>query len=195
MPAVLAILKVACQYAGLTVRIAPGGGGAYSFTSLRRPGRTCHCQQPSSPLFPSQSYTYHSNHLVQHLDLVVGVAVAVALSLAKSGRFRKTFARLPNRQLRHTSAALAAVISHRSSPKLCESAIDSPTTHRIIHTMASRSSVARAARQLTSAVAKRPSPFACQQWRQTAQMPRLFTVSAQRMFFRASQQRLVEEVR
>ncbi|KZM20991.1 glycine cleavage system H-protein subunit [Ascochyta rabiei] len=45
--------------------------------------------------------------------------------------------------------------------------------------MASRYSVARAARQWTSAAAKRPSPFACQQWRQTAQMPRLFTVSAQ----------------
>ncbi|KAF9700776.1 hypothetical protein EKO04_001736 [Ascochyta lentis] len=45
--------------------------------------------------------------------------------------------------------------------------------------MASRYSVARAARQLTSAISKRPSPFACQQWRQTAQMPRLFTVSAQ----------------
>ncbi|KAF1352938.1 hypothetical protein EJ07DRAFT_183124 [Lizonia empirigonia] len=45
--------------------------------------------------------------------------------------------------------------------------------------MASRYSVARAVRQFTSATAKRPNPFVCQQWRQTAQMPRLFTVSAQ----------------
>ncbi|KAF2627256.1 hypothetical protein BU25DRAFT_410872 [Macroventuria anomochaeta] len=45
--------------------------------------------------------------------------------------------------------------------------------------MASRYSVARAARQLTSVAAKRPSAFACQQWRQIAQTPRLFTVSAQ----------------
>ncbi|KAJ4332957.1 glycine cleavage system H-protein subunit [Didymella glomerata] len=45
--------------------------------------------------------------------------------------------------------------------------------------MASRSSVIRAARLFTSVAAKRPSPFACQQWTQTAQMPRLFTVSAQ----------------
>ncbi|KAJ4984352.1 glycine cleavage system H protein [Stagonosporopsis vannaccii] len=45
--------------------------------------------------------------------------------------------------------------------------------------MASRLSVARAARQLTSTAAKRPTPFACQQWTRTAQLPRLFTMSAQ----------------
>ncbi|KAF1943763.1 hypothetical protein EJ02DRAFT_420973 [Clathrospora elynae] len=44
--------------------------------------------------------------------------------------------------------------------------------------MATRSSVARAARQLTSAAARRPSPFVCQRWAQASQKQRLFSVSA-----------------
>lgn len=67
----------------------------------------------------------------------------------------------------------------RPAPPSFMTAIISPSTHLIIRTMASRSSVVRAARQLTSAAARRPTLFACQQWRQTAQMPRLFTVSTQ----------------
>ncbi|KAF2646139.1 hypothetical protein P280DRAFT_386777 [Massarina eburnea CBS 473.64] len=46
--------------------------------------------------------------------------------------------------------------------------------------MAARFSVARAARQLTSQAARRPSPFACQRWQrpQSIVEKRLFTVSA-----------------
>ncbi|KAF2126327.1 hypothetical protein P153DRAFT_322039 [Dothidotthia symphoricarpi CBS 119687] len=44
--------------------------------------------------------------------------------------------------------------------------------------MAARSSVARVARQFTSAAARRPSPFVCQRWQQSTQRQRLFSVSA-----------------
>ncbi|KAF1847134.1 uncharacterized protein K460DRAFT_279018 [Cucurbitaria berberidis CBS 394.84] len=44
--------------------------------------------------------------------------------------------------------------------------------------MAARYSVARAARQLTSAAARKPSPFVCQRWQQASQAQRLFSVSA-----------------
>ncbi|KAI4652133.1 hypothetical protein J4E93_002330 [Alternaria ventricosa] len=44
--------------------------------------------------------------------------------------------------------------------------------------MAARTSIARAARQFTSAAAKRPSPFVCQRWQPATQKPRLFSVSA-----------------
>jgi hypothetical protein len=47
--------------------------------------------------------------------------------------------------------------------------------------MASRYSVARAARQFASVVARRPSPFMCQRWTQATQSQRLFSVSAARM--------------
>ncbi|EOA87387.1 glycine cleavage system H-protein subunit [Exserohilum turcicum] len=43
--------------------------------------------------------------------------------------------------------------------------------------MAARLSIARAARQFTSAAAKKPSPFACQRWQQVPPQ-RLFSVSA-----------------
>jgi hypothetical protein len=50
-------------------------------------------------------------------------------------------------------------------------------THR--HSkMAARTSIARAARQFTSAAARRPSPFVCQRWQQATQQQRLFSVSA-----------------
>ncbi|KAH6875486.1 hypothetical protein J4E91_004512 [Alternaria rosae] len=44
--------------------------------------------------------------------------------------------------------------------------------------MAARTSIARAARQFTSAAARRPSPFVCQRWQQATQKQRLFSVSA-----------------
>ncbi|RYN42824.1 hypothetical protein AA0113_g5736 [Alternaria arborescens] len=44
--------------------------------------------------------------------------------------------------------------------------------------MAARTSIARAARQFTSAAARRPSPFVCQRWQQAAPKQRLFSVSA-----------------
>ncbi|KAF2825669.1 hypothetical protein CC86DRAFT_294229 [Ophiobolus disseminans] len=43
--------------------------------------------------------------------------------------------------------------------------------------MAARSTVARAARQLTFAAARRPAPFVCQKWQAQAQKQRLFSVS------------------
>ncbi|CAN9253144.1 hypothetical protein CUC08_Gglean001345 [Alternaria sp. MG1] len=44
--------------------------------------------------------------------------------------------------------------------------------------MAARTSIARAARQFTSAAARRPSPFVCQRWQQATSKQRLFSVSA-----------------
>ncbi|KAH9877743.1 hypothetical protein J1614_002960 [Plenodomus biglobosus] len=44
--------------------------------------------------------------------------------------------------------------------------------------MAARTSVVRAARQLTANAAKRPAPFVCARWSQVAQTQRLFSVSA-----------------
>lgn len=41
----------------------------------------------SSLAIASQKYTHHSDHFVEPLDLLASVAVAVAISLAKSGRF------------------------------------------------------------------------------------------------------------
>ena len=79
LPAVLAILKIMHQYEAPDMRIHIGGGGAYSFTSERRPGRTCICQPPFTPSSLIAEVTHHSYHLIQHLDLLVGVAVAVAL--------------------------------------------------------------------------------------------------------------------
>jgi hypothetical protein len=52
--------------------------------------------------------------------------------------------------------------------------------------MAARYSVARAARQLASVAARRPSPFVCQRWTQTTQSQRLFSVSAARMSARGT---------
>jgi hypothetical protein len=56
--------------------------------------------------------------------------------------------------------------------------------------MAARTSIARAARQFTSAAARRPSPFVCQRWAQASQKPRLFSVSAARMLTRCWKQQL-----
>ena len=122
--------------------------------------------------------THYSNHLVQHLDGIVDVAVAVSLFPSrKVVAFGKPSRSLPNLQLRRLAPPWRCHIA--ASPKVHEPAIARHTIHGNIHIMASRYSVARVARQLASGAAKRPSPFACQQLRQAAQMPRLFTVSAQ----------------
>jgi hypothetical protein len=51
--------------------------------------------------------------------------------------------------------------------------------------MAARTSIVRAARQLTNAAAKRPSPFVCQRWQLQAQRQRLFSVSAACKFWKS----------
>lgn len=128
--------------------------------------------------FPIARNTHHSNHLVQHLDGVVDVAVAVSLFPSrKVVAFGKPSRSLPNLQLRRLAPPWRCHIA--ASPKVHEPAIARHTIHGNIHIMTSRYSVARVVRQLASGATKRPSPFACQHLRQAAQMPRLFTVSAQ----------------
>lgn len=95
LPAVLAILIVTYQYGGLNIHLR--SEVVVHTLSLLRGGRAVPTavSPPSFLATTSQRYTHHSDHFVQHLDLLAGVAVAVAIPLAKSGRFRKTFAQLP----------------------------------------------------------------------------------------------------
>jgi hypothetical protein len=96
---------------------------------LRRGGRAVPAAVSplSSPVVSSQRYTHHSNHLIQHLGLPVGVAVAVSLFPSRKVVTFGKRSRAPNRQLRRL-ARLGAVISHRQLPRAHEPSIDSPTT-------------------------------------------------------------------
>lgn len=90
--------------------------------SLRRGGQAVPAlvSPRSPPATSSQRNTHHSNHLVQHLDGIIGVAVAVALFPSrKVVAFGKRSRASPNRQLRHL-ARLGAIISHRQVPRACE---------------------------------------------------------------------------
>lgn len=122
---------------------------------------------------------YHSNHLIQHV--CGGCAggggrwtlVSPSQKVVESGE--------PFRKPRRSSTF---PLSWRcpwpcmTSAQLCFPLIFCiHTKYSTAQIMAARLSIARAARQFTSAAAKKPSPFACQRWQQVPPQ-RLFSVSA-----------------
>lgn len=115
------------------------------------------------------SQTYHSYHLVQHRACLWLCRCRHSLPspAAKTFSFRARYA-----------TGTRAGTSWRSSYLTSFEAPSLSILHTRHDKMAASSSVARAARQLAIAAARRPAPFACQRWQLQAQKQRLFSVSA-----------------
>jgi hypothetical protein len=153
-------------------------GMSHSFTSERRPGRTCHALSAIALSHgASRATTYHSDHFVQHRAGLRGCPEV------RCGRCRCS---LPPRKRsvfgQGTRSDPPTPTPWRSSylraPKRAPTDCQLPFLPQPTPEMAARLSVARAARQLTSAAARRPAPFVCQRGQLQAQKQRLFSVSA-----------------
>ena len=150
-------LRTKAMEGGITLSLRRGGQAGPAVVSRHSCGNA--------------TQTYHSNHLIQHLDLLRrGVAVPL----------------LPSRKVFECGQPFRGRAPPPKSWHMLSSRCNSPTKlHNLTRNntkMASRTSFVRAARQLTSTAARRPSPLVCQRWAQASQKPRLFSVSAACMF-------------